>query len=162
MTTKPSNDAIAQAFWEVLETRRTWLSHATALQLADATVIQAREIDAAAPTPPKVEPVAYCDPSDPHNSTAFAWPGTMRIPHIHTMPLYTAQPAPTPSDDVIRDAERWRAMRKLFIGTVFDADGNGGVAEFQCCIPQDEYRSVPDKIADAAIREQQQRGEGQA
>jgi len=34
------------------------------------------------------EPVAYCNPSDPFNSSAFSWPGTARS-HCHTEPLYT-------------------------------------------------------------------------
>ena len=44
--------------------------------------------------PPAAEPVVYCDPDDPLNSSAFVWPGIHRDPR-HTMPLYTAPPAPT-------------------------------------------------------------------
>lgn len=107
----------------------------------------------AAPMLPKAEAVAYCAPDDPHNATAFAWPGTMRIPHIHTMPLYTAQPAPT--TDVISDAELYRWLRD---------HANPGYAQsgkpwsVQCS--GIEIRGWPhiDELIAAAIREQQ-RGE---
>lgn len=36
-----------------------------------------------------IDAIAYCDPSDPFNSTAFAWPGTARDISRHTEPLYT-------------------------------------------------------------------------
>ena len=49
---------------------------------------------AAFAVPPAAEPVVYCDPDDPLNSSAFVWPGIHRDPR-HTMPLYTAPPAPT-------------------------------------------------------------------
>src|SRR5687768_17471392 len=40
------------------------------------------------------EPVAYCDPGDPRNSQAFAWPGSAREPR-HSMPLYALPTPPT-------------------------------------------------------------------
>lgn len=42
---------------------------------------------------PDMEPVAFCDPSEPNARYAFSWPGTDRQ-HSQTVPLYTApQPA---------------------------------------------------------------------
>jgi len=35
------------------------------------------------------EPVAYCEPFNPSNADAFAWPGTSRRAG-HTAPLFTA------------------------------------------------------------------------
>lgn len=37
----------------------------------------------------EAEPIAYCDPTDPSNATAFAWPGTARDVSRHTETLYT-------------------------------------------------------------------------
>lgn len=52
MSTRPSNDAIAQAFWETVALEPE--SHPGELY-TDYVVRRAREIDAAAPTPPKQE-----------------------------------------------------------------------------------------------------------
>lgn len=49
--------------------------------------------EALAAPAPQNEPAAYCQPDDPCNRTAFAWPGTDREDR-HSMPLY-AHPAPT-------------------------------------------------------------------
>lgn len=46
------------------------------------------------------EAVAYCDPDDPINSTAFAWPGSDRDKSRHTHPLYMH-----PAEPLGRDAE---------------------------------------------------------
>ena len=50
------------------------------------------------------EAVAWCCPDDPHNSTAFSWPGTARVLSRHTMPLYGAPPAPKIDDAMVERA----------------------------------------------------------
>lgn len=114
-----------------------------------------RAMIAAAPTLPKKEPVAYCDPSDPHNSTAFAWPGTMRIAHVHKMPLYTAQPASTTDDDVRRDAERWKSLERFLRNGHIPGPGYGRhIKLVETCPMYGEEREVRDLKSniDAAIR----------
>lgn len=65
----------------------------------------------AAPKPSAEQPsaqkaVAYCDPSDPINSTAFAWPGTDRDVARQKTPLYTAPTLrPVSNEDVEAAAE---------------------------------------------------------
>ena len=92
---------------------------------------------AAFAVPPAAEPVVYCDPDDPLNSSAFVWPGIHRDPR-HTMPLYTAPPAPTEQwrdiETAPRDgtrvilAEAEKVFHGGFVGVQFkehrDADGN--------------------------------------
>lgn len=53
----------------------------------------------------EVAPVAYCDPADPRNSHAFAWPGTDREER-HATPLYTS----TGQTSDARDAARLEFM----------------------------------------------------
>lgn len=57
-------------------------SHGLMQQIIDA-------IDADLVRQSEAIPAAYCDPSDPINSTAFAWPGTARDVLRHTETLYT-------------------------------------------------------------------------
>jgi hypothetical protein len=56
------------------------------------------------------EAVAYCDSSDPHNGSAFAWPGTDRQER-HSEALYTHPPRATAVEDE-RDAARYRWLRE--------------------------------------------------
>jgi len=57
--------------------------------------------------------VAWCCPDDPHNSTAFSWPGTARVLSRHTMPLYAAPPVPKieVTDAVVSNLAWWLAQR---------------------------------------------------
>lgn len=54
--------------------------------------------------------VAYCEPDNPFNETAFAWLGSERDELRHTMPLYTHPPRTT---EDARDAARYRWLRDL-------------------------------------------------
>ena len=59
------------------------------------------------------EAAAWCCPDDPHNSTAFSWPGTARVLSRHTMPLYAAPPVPKieVTDAVVSNLAWWLAQR---------------------------------------------------
>jgi hypothetical protein len=53
---------------------------------------------------PGAQAVAYCDPSDPINSTAFAWPGTDRAER-HREPLFTHPQPPSIPEPSEADVE---------------------------------------------------------
>lgn len=42
-----------------------------------------------------LEPAAFCEPDNPFNGTAFAWPGTAREAR-HSLPLYAVQQSAAP------------------------------------------------------------------
>jgi len=78
---------------EHVSTLRGMLRYYTGKQDQSAILAAIRALSAQQP-----EAVAWCDPADPINAAAFAWPGTARDASRHTMPLYAAQPQGAVSD----------------------------------------------------------------
>jgi hypothetical protein len=72
------------------------------------------------------EAVAYCEPDNPFNDKAFAWPGSKRDPLRHTMPLFT-YPRAT-SVDVLN---LQRFVGKMFEATDWPDGGDIDGFEFQ-------------------------------
>lgn len=91
MTPHPMADLVIRRLWDEVQGYRN-----TRAQASAPVVSSQRETNSVASTispnvgcnEPDGDAVAYCDPSDPINSTAFAWPGTDRQ-SCHTEPLYT-------------------------------------------------------------------------
>lgn len=165
MTTRPSNDAIAQAFWELRENAALFCK---SMVSADMVLCRAREIDAAAPTPPKAEAWAWAY-EERYGNDYGAWIERIAraLPcweYRNAQPLYTAQPAPP--TDVIRDAERYRWLRKItpyrfrklqeasiadtgdtlyFLGGKFDSFVDAAIREQQRGEKDNEQQRAPSK-----------------
>jgi hypothetical protein len=84
-TSQSLSEAEIQAVWRdcYKENAPRWSLH---VRFARAILAKQREMDA------KAAPVAYCEPDNPMNSTAFAWPGSAREER-HSAPLFSHPPA---------------------------------------------------------------------
>lgn len=184
MTNRPSNGAIAQAFWEWIE-KNGWYLGDKLIAMSEVEK-RAREIDAAAPEPPKVAPVD--DGLRERCAELLEWlktgvlPGQRlrslaatlvkfeeddRLQHaerqtemeaLQAVAAGAVQPAPTP--DVIRDAVSC-ALRELEVQFVEMSQAASRDGEPTRCdvwsnaASQTRARAKDKEWIDAAIREQQ-------
>lgn len=113
-----NRDAIA-----AIESLRLKFTSGNSVPVDRATITRAEfEAIAALQQPSAQEAVAYCDPSDPINSTAFAWPGSDRDVARHRTALYPAPTLRPVSDEDVALARQASDLIHVSRGASYETD----------------------------------------